>query len=319
MSVRGLVLEDMGRQAAREFLDRQVPLNDTILKMAQAEGLNAESVKRVCETANVAVDNHLFDSFQKAAMEGGADLFYPKFPLADASAVVARLGGVPKTAAVEHRIWDDYDRPPMLEIRSTYDPLAEAALEKVAAEQPEPPARLDVAMEKLGALRAEVLMRKAGSELMIDGCIDRCYQHIKQQVLGGSDIKSLYRAASSKQKTPEGKQRVRDVFQYAAEKLVDQGVRITEDRQALKLAYPALSKGDCEKYITDLFETPEGAGQVLVLNGSYVNDTHPLFSELNTLIRQYDEADRYDKALVVIDDKVKYVKEKVRGMTFGGA
>lgn len=106
-----MVLEDMGRQAAMAFLERQVPLNDTILKIASEEGLNEEGVKRVCETANVAVDASLFDSFQKSAMAGSGELFYPKFALADARHINRQLGGLPKVASVEDRIWDDYDRP----------------------------------------------------------------------------------------------------------------------------------------------------------------------------------------------------------------
>lgn len=319
MGTRGMVLEDMGRRAAREYLENQTPLNDSISKFASAEGLNEESIKRVCETANVSVDGELFSNFQKAAMEGGSELFYPKFPLADAKVVVASVSGLPKMASAENRVWDDYDRAPMPEIRSSYDPLAEAALEKIASEETPVAARPMVALEKIDALRTEVIMRKSAMELKLENSADECYQQIKQQVLRGADIKELFQASLRGQKSDEKRRRVKDLFQLAARKLVDQGVKITADRGALKLAHPGIPLSERDKYITDLWELPEGAGQMLVRNGSYVNDEHPLFSSIDMLVRQYDEADRYDKALTVIDDKVKYVKEKVRGMTFGGA
>ncbi len=312
-------LENLGQRAARYFLEDKTPLNHSIEKMAQEHSLNNESIKRVCEMANVEVEGKLFGAFQKVARaRGGDDIYYPTFDTADASKIIRDLSRTEKVASVNHAVLDDYDKqiPDVFQIG-----ISKASVEefnKVAYAKTEE-VRLDVALEKLTQLREELVFSKLSSELNISHCAQTAYAHIKQQVLKGADIVSIYKGAIRKYSKAEDKERVKDLFQFAARKLVDEGVVITNDRQAIKLGFSPLSKDEQDEYITDLFETPEGSGQVLVLNGSYMNDEHPLFSELDILVRQYDEADRYDKALLVIDDKVKYVKRKMRGDTVGGA
>ena len=46
-------LEAWGREAAEQFLTHQVPLNESIEKIAQDNQLNPEQIKRVCEFANI--------------------------------------------------------------------------------------------------------------------------------------------------------------------------------------------------------------------------------------------------------------------------
>jgi hypothetical protein len=309
------LLDDLSKQAARAFLTEKTPLNDSICKFAEEHSLNDECVKRVCELSNVVVDNKLFDAFQKIARQQKGEIFYPKFATADAPLILSNLRKE-KTASVTSIALDDYDAPPGMQHCSYPMFSAAGPFEKIAKEQEQTLERPEAALNNLELLREELRMNKAASELKIDDCAHNVYQYIKQRVLGGDDIKDMYRAAVNKYADVDKKNRVKDLFQFAAQKLVDEGLVITRDRQAMKLAYPGVKKQDKEKdqLVTDLFETPEGAGCVLVLNGSRVNDECPLFSELDILVKQYDEADRYDKALTVIDDRVKYVKRKIQGI-----
>lgn len=323
--ITGDLLGSLGHRAARLYIEDRVPLNTSIYKMAQEHSLNSEHVKRVCEKANTAVDGALFDAFQKVARHqtGDGKIFYPKFPAAEPKVVLAALQRVEKTASVSVHL-DDYDKAPPVNLTLAYNPNLESEFDKVASVKDPVTARPGVALEKLEFLRDEILMNKAASELNIDKSSEDCYQHIKQQVLRGSCIHELYKAALRKQSSDEDKNRVKDLFQLAAQKLVDEGLWITRTRQAekvgsTKLAYAPLSKDEMKDMLAGNFEPPTGAGRVQVLNGSYVNDDHPMFSELDILVKQYDEADRYDKALTVIDDKIKYVKRKIRGESIGGA
>lgn len=309
-------LESLGSQAAKAFLESKEDLNSSITKLASSHDLNNEQIKRVCEFANHAVEGHLFEAFQKVALEQGPkDIYYPKFKMADAREISRSLKKNVKTASVSSHFVSDYDRPFPVELGMDWKPEFASIEKEASAELP----RFGDLLEKLTELKFEVAFSKAASELKIDECAHSCYMHIKSQVLKGSDIKDLYKAALKKYKDESDKRRVSDLFQLAANKLVDEGVKITRDRNAVKLAFAPLNNEERKELISDLFEVPQGAGSVLTLNGSYVNDTHPLFAELDILVKQHDEADRYDKALHVVDDKIRYVKHKIFGTTIGGA
>lgn len=314
------LLGSLGHRAARLYVEDRVPLNTSIFKMAKEHSLNSEHVKRVCEKANTAVDGALFDAFQKVARNQSADekIFYPKFPAAEPKVVLAALGTVEKTASVSVHL-DDYDRPTPENIRLGYDAETEVTLAKMASEQKDAVAvQPRVALEKLQFMREDLVYRKIASDLKIDDCAHDVYQHIKQQVLRGSSLKDLYKAALSKH-SGDDKNRVKDLFQFAAGKLVDEGVVITNDRGPIKLAYAALTPSERNEWVSDLLEGPKGAEKVLTLNGSHVNDDHPMHSIIDIMVKQYDEADRYDKALTVVDDKIRYVKRKIHGESVGGA
>lgn len=68
----------LGQAIAAEFITRNTPLSDSLLKVATEENLNREQIRRVAETANQ-------ESYLKL-IEKSADK-YIEFPLADADAV----------------------------------------------------------------------------------------------------------------------------------------------------------------------------------------------------------------------------------------
>lgn len=50
------------KKASDNYIKSKIPLNDSIKKIAEENGLNDEYVRRVCETANHNVNQHLFDT-----------------------------------------------------------------------------------------------------------------------------------------------------------------------------------------------------------------------------------------------------------------
>ena len=82
------MLELLGKQAANQYLDSGISLNESIAKLAGAHpDINVEQVKRVVEFANTAVHLGLHDKNKTA----GARESYPQFELADAGRIVQDL------------------------------------------------------------------------------------------------------------------------------------------------------------------------------------------------------------------------------------
>jgi hypothetical protein len=90
-----------GVEAANNYLKNNVPLNDTIVKIAQKHKLNPDQIKRVCEFANHAVTASLYKT-------AGLDA-YIHFPLAEAGVVKEALL---KTAQNNFDILEEYEKIP---------------------------------------------------------------------------------------------------------------------------------------------------------------------------------------------------------------
>lgn len=74
-------------QAAKDYLEKEALLNDSIKKIASDNGLNPEQIKRVCEKANIYVFENMY--------KGSEDKTF-NFPLADATKITAGLQNKPK-------------------------------------------------------------------------------------------------------------------------------------------------------------------------------------------------------------------------------
>ena len=82
MKLSELDLKLMAKHAAGDFLSKEIPLTDTVAKLASERGLNAHQVARVCEQANLDTYNALWDKIGSGQFE---------FPLADQDAVMSIL------------------------------------------------------------------------------------------------------------------------------------------------------------------------------------------------------------------------------------
>lgn len=81
-------LELMGKEAATLLIDKGIPLNESITKLAgEYPDVNAEQVKRIVEFANQSAYLALHDKNKTA----GAEASYPQFELADANRVLGDL------------------------------------------------------------------------------------------------------------------------------------------------------------------------------------------------------------------------------------
>ena len=90
-------LELMGKQAAADYLERGIPLNDSLVKRA-SEDLSPEQLRRTCEYANQATFNAMFK-------EASGDFRVPDFDVADPSQVIKGFSGpepAPKLASTAY-------------------------------------------------------------------------------------------------------------------------------------------------------------------------------------------------------------------------
>jgi hypothetical protein len=119
------MLEMMGKQAANEFIEKGVSLNESISKLAAAhDDINQEQIKRVCEFANTAV----YLAKHDMAKTAGSKESYPEFDLADPNRVIQDLSDGTKST-VTTKVDADYSRLPLKEKTSSAKSKVDLALE----------------------------------------------------------------------------------------------------------------------------------------------------------------------------------------------
>jgi hypothetical protein len=91
--------------AAKDLVDHQIPLNDSVEKIAELHGLNSEQVARLCEATN----NAAFDAVFKEREKTGSDDRHVEFPLADTKVVLEKRASAMKTASARPRTEPEFD------------------------------------------------------------------------------------------------------------------------------------------------------------------------------------------------------------------
>jgi hypothetical protein len=118
-------VNNFGKQASEDYVQNDVSLNESIVKLASTNGLTRNQIDRVVEAAN----NETYLSLLKTAKDK-----YVEFPLANTKEVFSEIH---KEASVLSSNVSDYDSPP----RSKSEELAESEifgdLTKVASEDKE--------------------------------------------------------------------------------------------------------------------------------------------------------------------------------------
>src|SRR3990172_3164186 len=89
----------LAEAVATDFVSGDVPLNDSVEKLAIEFDMNQEQIKRLCEATNNTTFNKLFNAKDKTAEDRIIE-----FDIADSQKVLKKLGGrfsnTPKEAAL---------------------------------------------------------------------------------------------------------------------------------------------------------------------------------------------------------------------------
>jgi len=277
------VIADFAKEAARNFLKDKVPLNSSIVKIAQAENLTPEAVSLVVADANKAVHESLF----KVASDK-----YIDFDLADPKQVLDELQGneTEKTASVFDK---DYQSPPSYSESTAFEKTASFG-EHYSGHKMTLKQEAHYAMEKLShrASRLDddilVLNSKIASQ-------EHSFIKIARNMLLTQDFSDRPKA-----------------FPFLLKFAMDAGLAKQQAKTLVtKLAHVMQQQGVIEK--TAASEAPESLISDEVAKTTKVtNGDHPLYILINTLGSDYDRRDMLDRDANITKTKLKDLKEKVK-------
>lgn len=294
-----------GKEAAKRFIEEGVPLADHVYKIASENGLNPDEISRVVEASNLEVFNH------KLKTAEGSKAF--EFPVADREEVLERLGEVREKSAMPTVFFTDYDAPLPEALSKVagadiFDAFGVSSeVEKIAS-----PKLAEDLVERLEFARDDLKYKIAYNlEKFVENA-EGFYDKVKQEVLGGKSFTDVSNALMTKAKDSSQEQRVRELLGWAKRRLVDSGIMLSAARHGDADIEPEEEKKEKkaepveQDLIADTFESPHIPVHV-------INGRHPLFASLDTLVQQFDEADKNNYNLIILEDKIRYVKRRIGG------
>lgn len=287
-----------GREAAKRHIEDGVPLEDSVRKTASENNLNSEEVHRVSESANLETYTHKLKT-----ASGGNKAF--EFDLVDPRKItnpsVEKTSGVPDELAsdYEFRLDDDLSKTAgEADVFKLFG--ASEEIEKVAS----PKLAWDL-LERLESIGQQLRDKLAfNMEKSVENAND-FYHEIKQEYLTNGNFDEISAAVHAKAESSKYADRLIELLGWAKRRLVDEGILQHPSRtgdsgsDATKTAEPVEAH-----LLTDAIESP--GVPVAIINGR-----HPIFATIDTLVPQFEEADESRKGLLVIDDKIRYVKNRV--------
>lgn len=287
--------ELLGREAARDYLSRNIPLNQSIEKFASDKDLNQAQIERVCEAANKEVYLHLFKKGSAGVKEGSGESYekYITFDLADASKITASMG---KEASIVTSDPSDYFKSVPKELMKDISTLDFKSPEKEKTAKRNDKMAFDL-LDKMNSVRQMVEGRLEVSVTKLAGAQSKFYNAVRTSLLNKeATLKALHGLSSKlhKTKTAYVNQAFKDV--------------LTEMRSRdMDLMLKVAAAVDENLISDDLDELVPDTG-VQIINGR-----HPVFYELDTLIPQYEDVNKFRERLVVVDEHVKYIKHRIFG------
>lgn len=285
-------LEHWALEASEKYLGHQIPLNDTIGKIASDNSLNPEQIKRICEFANINTNLSLFSKT--------ADKRF-SFEQADASQIMRGLNCEDRLDKVAN-IWlrgSSGKIDPDISIKKNskdntdFDKLASektAEIDKLALLN-----NLDLHRKAIEELK----MRKLAAESLARDAENKLHEEMKSRVVGGMDKFSHFCACA----LDHGKDNVAKAM--IKESLLKVGYQIAkEDRRLSKSDMKKLAAAVPDEYISEVLDAP---GTPYIVRNGNLN----MYYVLDTLVTQRERAADYDKPLLLLNDEVKYIKKQL--------
>ena len=180
-------LEQLGKLAAKSFIESEVPLQESLVKIASENALNRQQLNRVVEKANANVHLHLYNN-------SSGEEKYPEFDTANADHIYEVVHGPQeKTAHLS-----DYEQDP--EIHTSYlDKYAEVNIFGVDTEEPRTKTTSEYKNEfyKIAATigRIQERLEEKSQEFFFESA--KLYDLTKQAFLQGNKFGDIYKAACS--------------------------------------------------------------------------------------------------------------------------
>jgi len=283
-AVSGEQLAMLAKVATKRFVEENVPLNTTIAKLAEEHDLNHHQIERVCELANVGT--------HQALWPGAREKHKLAFELADAKKLKEkRPARKPASSAVNR----DYAGPPAAIGKSGPSLAALLGVDPSGGHEglagPSEKRRLVIILQKKAAERRRVKDQTLVAAMEAESAEKRAYAQVKQEVLGGTPMRDVLRAAAVAGLGKVGC----EVLPGFEEKLIDETTGGT--RAGLKKL--AISRAPEELISDDL-------GATTVVNGA-----HPVLVSLDTVSKKKGVVQTLLYNLVRIDDELNVVRQRL--------
>lgn len=305
-------LEQWGSTAATEYITNDVPLNETIEKIASENELNNEQVKRVCEFANISTNLQLFDKMEdkrfKFAQAKHSDVLR-SIERGDVSEKTASMASNALSMKVPNEIKRGISVKDSL--RQLNEKVAEAFILSRDAEDPDELLKL---LESKQAAIEEIKMDKVACDMLVLDAEESVYEEMKARVLGGDNsFNEFCSVAMDHAKTAYDKGTVKEALIKAGYRLVenlgaDQALTSTmseiHNTTITKTAMQKLAVAAPDEYIADTFDSP---GVPVVVRNGNLN----IYYVLDTLVKQKERSSSFDRPLLLLDDDVRYIKRKL--------
>jgi hypothetical protein len=280
-------LETLAKIATKRFVESETPLNETIQKLADERDLNGHQVERVCEMANLFTHQALWPRATEKEKVA--------FELADAKKLKSK-----KSNPTPHRSKDvDYlgpprglpmEGPPLAALLGVDPSCAHEGLAGPSERQ-----RIVIVLQKKAAEKSRLQNELLYSGMEAETAEKRAYQAVKQEVLGGTPMTALLRAA-----------RAAGLGKLACEVLPQferQLISETHGRVRAGLEKNAISRAPEDLVSGDL-------GSVTVVNGA-----HPVMVSLDVLEKKNGIVQNLLHNLLRIDDELTVYGQKLRELT----
>lgn len=276
-------LEAWGSRASEQYLKKNIPLNESIEKIAVDNSLNEHQIKRVSEFANIITNLEMFEK------EADKRFSFEQANYKDIMSKLEKEDESEKTASAS----GFYDEAPV-NYKNSFEKVASKEEEEV-----ETPADLLDMLDKTAEAIFEMNAEKMAAEAKYDMIEDSIYNDIKQYVLSGDySFKEVCAACLDHADTYYKKGIVKEALMKSGINLCDRDLAVSKN-EVTKLASMAP-----DDYIAETFDSPDAP--VMVRNGNL-----NLYYMLDTLVDQKERVSKYDKPLLHLNDNVRYIKRKL--------
>jgi hypothetical protein len=298
MNISELELKMMAKEATAAYLDKKVPMDDTITKMASSKSLNPHQVARVCEAANLGTYHSLWDktgsgdfTFEHADQDKVAEKMAAKFsPLIDEyTSDIGLKDLIPDDKEVK-KIKKDQDIAKE-EKKAAYEKTAEAL------NAPVPPSVTTIKKlaGKLTHYIAEVNSALFESTIRSKEAAIKLKDAIKIAALSGENIAKVQVAAIIA--FPTKKAEIRSIMMTALEGLDKHGIEFSKHAKT----YSEDAQGNRSEDLNS------------------VNKNHPVLKHISTILDENELSPRLENSKQYMVKKVEILNSKLTSKKFDNA
>jgi hypothetical protein len=310
---------EWAQQAVSSYLENGITLNDSISKIASANHLTPTQVEQVCQQANVATYENMFNTVEDKTFT---------FPIANPGEIIEGISVQEKTASENSTPADYFLEPPKPKLHGDID-LA-FGIEQISNE-PEMASKIaDLRQlhENFKLAADELRSRQHDNHLTIESSREGLQHEIEQFILVDDStdrmapIEKVAKAIKLGFSDEDQQATALSEFVKIAEKLVRKGVfgalaQVQADQDEGEMIRSTIGnffKG-AEAVQPDLISNTQLTGSKKPLDKvEVVNGNHPILVSINQLVNQVSEEDRLKQGLMMLEDKASYAITKINDL-----